>query len=519
MKLRGGMMPPQGMPRPDDADARGVRRRARDRRSIVGALRHARIRATSRVHRLNRTEYGNAIRDLLDLDDRRHRPAAGRRREQRVRQHRRRAARLAVAARAVPRRRRARSAAWRSASDKRRRPRSAIRVPPDDSQEDHVEGLPLGTRGGLLVPPQLPAGRRVRVQRLPAAQHRRLHDRARVRASARDLDRRRARVHRAGRRRGGQPGVGQEHVRDGQQDRRAAEDARQGEGRAAHGGRDVRQAESRRVGRAAAAARARSRSAGHERPAADRSRQRDRPVQRRPGLATRRAAAASSPAGRRRPREEAACARDDPVDARAPRLSAAGHRPPTWTPIMALYEDGPEEGHVRRRHRAGPAADPGEPEVPVPHRDARRSDARPAARSPTSSWRRGCRSSSGAPSPTTSCSTLAAQGTLSQPAVLERQVRRMLADPQGARARRQLRQPVADAAQPARATFRRRATSRTSTTSCARRSGRRPSCSSRASCARTAASSICSTPTTRSSTSGWRGTTASRTSTAATSAA
>src|SRR6185295_11169710 len=27
---------------------------------------------------------------------------------------------------------------------------NSFRIPPDDSQEDHVEGLPLGTRGGLL---------------------------------------------------------------------------------------------------------------------------------------------------------------------------------------------------------------------------------------------------------------------------------------------------------------------------------------------------------------------------------
>ena len=83
--------------------------------------------------------------------------------------------------------------------------RLGFRVPPDDSQEDQVDSLPLGTRGGLVVHPHLPAGRRVRVQRVPAAQHRRLHDRPRVRAPARDLDRRRARVHRAGGRRAGQP--------------------------------------------------------------------------------------------------------------------------------------------------------------------------------------------------------------------------------------------------------------------------------------------------------------------------
>ena len=47
-----------------------------------------------------------------------------------------------------------------------------------------------------------------------------------------------------------------------------------------------------------------------------------------------------------------------------------------------------------------------------------------------SSWRRGCRSSSGAAFPTTSCWTSASSGKLRTPAVLEQQVRRMLADPQ-----------------------------------------------------------------------------------------
>ena len=50
-----------------------------------------------------------------------------------------------------------------------------------------------------------------------------------------------------------------------------------------------------------------------------------------------------------------------------------------------------------------------------------------------SSWRRGCRSSCGAAFPTTSCSTWPHAGQLSEPAVLERQVRRMLADPRSGR--------------------------------------------------------------------------------------
>ena len=83
------------------------------------------------------------------------------------------------------------------------------------------------------------------------------------------------------------------------------------------------------------------------------------------------------------------------------------------------------------------------------------------------------------------------------------------------RARRQLRRPVAAAA-PAR---RRRARDEGVRRQPALRVPRRRSCCSRRSCARIAASSICSTPTTRSSTSGWRGTTASRTSAAAASAA
>ena len=45
-----------------------------------------------------------------------------------------------------------------------------------------------------------------------------------------------------------------------------------------------------------------------------------------------------------------------------------------------------------------------------------------------SNWRRGCRSSSGAAFPTTSCSTLAVKGRLKDPVVLEQQVKRMLAD-------------------------------------------------------------------------------------------
>src|SRR5262249_4714453 len=65
-KLRGSMMPPQGQPKPPQA--------AVD--SLVSLLETTLDRASaikpnpgkSSIHRLNRTEYGNAVRDLLDIE-------------------------------------------------------------------------------------------------------------------------------------------------------------------------------------------------------------------------------------------------------------------------------------------------------------------------------------------------------------------------------------------------------------------------------------------------------------------
>jgi len=65
-KLRAGMMPPAGAPRPDrprlDAFATSLETQL-DR----AATEHPNPGATA-LHRLNRNEYGNAIRDLLALD-------------------------------------------------------------------------------------------------------------------------------------------------------------------------------------------------------------------------------------------------------------------------------------------------------------------------------------------------------------------------------------------------------------------------------------------------------------------
>jgi hypothetical protein len=65
-KLRGGMMPPQGMPRPGQEAIESLATWLED--SIDGSTKGNRNPGSIAVHRLNRTEYGNAIRELLGLE-------------------------------------------------------------------------------------------------------------------------------------------------------------------------------------------------------------------------------------------------------------------------------------------------------------------------------------------------------------------------------------------------------------------------------------------------------------------
>ena len=147
-KLRAGVMPPQGARRPDDATMH----------ALIASLETGLDQAAEArpnpgrplLHRLNRAEYKNAIRDLLALDvdvatllppddsaygfdnisdvlgvspslQERYLTAAGK------------ISRLAVGDRSM-----------RPGSD-------TYRVPQDLSQNQHIEGLPLGTVGGLQV--------------------------------------------------------------------------------------------------------------------------------------------------------------------------------------------------------------------------------------------------------------------------------------------------------------------------------------------------------------------------------
>jgi hypothetical protein len=148
-KLRAGMMPPAGARRPD----------AKALDEFIASLEETLDRAevkppTPGLHRLNRTEYANVIRDLLGLavdttkllppDDSTHGfdnmsnalamspalmeaylAAAGK------------VSRLALATATAP-------------------TQTAYPVPDGESQDYHIEGLPFGTRGGTLIKHEFP---------------------------------------------------------------------------------------------------------------------------------------------------------------------------------------------------------------------------------------------------------------------------------------------------------------------------------------------------------------------------
>ena len=184
-------------------------------------------------------------------------------------------------------------------------------------------------------------------------------------------------------------------------------------------------------------------------------------------------------------------------------------------PMLEFYDEGARRA-ASTRHPARPRAHPGEPAVHLPRRAGSRgagaghalSDQRRRARVAAvvlpveQHSRRGAADAGRA-------------GTLQQPAVLEQQVRRMLADPTSRALVDELRRPVAAAAQrPQRAAelrpvpgLRRQPAPGVPPRDRAALRQHHPRGPQRARPA--------DAPTTRSSTSGWRATTASRTSTAA----
>ena len=67
LKVRAGVMPPAGMPRPDRATLDGLVGWLESQLDLAAAARPNPGR-TEPLHRLNRAEYRNAVRDLLGLD-------------------------------------------------------------------------------------------------------------------------------------------------------------------------------------------------------------------------------------------------------------------------------------------------------------------------------------------------------------------------------------------------------------------------------------------------------------------
>jgi mono/diheme cytochrome c family protein len=150
-KLRAGLMPPTGMPRPDPATLESLIRWMEselDRRAVPHL-------PPPGLHRLNRTEYANAIRDLLalEVDATKFLPPDDSTRG---------FDNIAGALTMSP----ALMEAYLSAAGKISRlavgtvaaPAQAVfDVPADTAQNHYIEGLPFGTRGGILIRHQFPS--------------------------------------------------------------------------------------------------------------------------------------------------------------------------------------------------------------------------------------------------------------------------------------------------------------------------------------------------------------------------
>jgi len=150
-KLRAGMMPPIGKPRPDFATEQAF---AASLEAEVDAHAPASLRMP-RLHRLNRTEYQNAVRDLLalDVDALQLLPA-----DDSSRGFDDQAGTLTLSpalleAYLSSAARLARLALGTATSATQ----VTYTVPADTTQNYHVEGLPLGTRGGLGIRHTFPA--------------------------------------------------------------------------------------------------------------------------------------------------------------------------------------------------------------------------------------------------------------------------------------------------------------------------------------------------------------------------
>jgi hypothetical protein len=157
-KVRAGMMPPAGEPRPSFQTLQGFA--ASLESTLDGKSVHQPRWPT--LHRFNRTEYANAIRDLLDMkvDTTRLLPV-----DDSSRGFDNQAGTLALSPTLLQAYLAAAGELSRlavgSASSSRQVP---YRVPEDETQNYAVEGLPFGTRGGTLISHVFPADAEYRIK-------------------------------------------------------------------------------------------------------------------------------------------------------------------------------------------------------------------------------------------------------------------------------------------------------------------------------------------------------------------
>ncbi len=150
-KLRAGMMPPSGNPRPDAKTYEAVTawlETELDRHKVTEY-------PPPGVHRLNRTEYANVVRDLLalEIDPSKFLPSDDSTRG---------FDNIAGALSLSPALLEGYTAAAEKISrlaigDATEKTQVTFRVPSDTSQDYHIDGLPFGTRGGLLAKYEFPA--------------------------------------------------------------------------------------------------------------------------------------------------------------------------------------------------------------------------------------------------------------------------------------------------------------------------------------------------------------------------
>jgi mono/diheme cytochrome c family protein len=150
-KVRAGMMPPAGMPRPNAATFESMITYLEDEldKHAVANL------PPPGLHRMNRVEYKNTIRDLLalDIDPSKYLPS-----DDSTRGFDNVAGALSLSPALLEGYTAAAGKLSRIALGDVKDPASVtFRVPSDTSQDYHIDGLPFGTRGGLIARYQFPA--------------------------------------------------------------------------------------------------------------------------------------------------------------------------------------------------------------------------------------------------------------------------------------------------------------------------------------------------------------------------